>query len=177
MKKSRGDFKGALADAARAIDVDSKSGWSSYQRGCFRYENREWTEALEDFRQALGKEALLEDYAQIRIYFVLARHGDEPSARAALAEYRKKRPAKNVDWPEKVLSHLTGELAEKDFLATAPSTSKKCEAYYYAGTSRLIAGDKAGATELFRKCVETVHKVHFEYRTAEAELEAMKKGK
>ncbi len=66
---------------------------------------------------------------------------------------------------------------QKDFLDAPPSSDlgKKCQAYLYAGTKRLIIGDKVQATDLLKKRLETDRKGGFEYASAKAELEALKK--
>ncbi len=67
-------------------------------------------------------------------------------------------------------------MSEKDLVAAADSGEEKkrpeqqCEAWYYAGLKRLLNGDKAGATEAFRKAVATGEKTTNEYDFAEAEL-------
>jgi len=175
-KKAKGDLEGALADFTQALTLDPKSEWTYYHRGCLRYETQAWDEALTDFRKAVGKDASLLDYTRIRIYLVRSRQGEGVAAKAALAKFRKKRPANKAgDWQDRMLAFLTGELGEKEFLEAAPpnDSGKKCEVYFYAGIHRLIAGEKDQAAELLRKCLETGQKGYFEYFSARADLEAL----
>jgi hypothetical protein len=48
-----------------------------------------------------------------------------------------------------------------------------CEAWYFAGMKRLLAGDKPGAIEAFHKCLTTGQKDYCEFLLAEAELQAL----
>ncbi|MFQ5474121.1 MAG: hypothetical protein ACE5FA_14725, partial [Dehalococcoidia bacterium] len=67
---------------------------------------------------------------------------------------------------------LTGAIGEKAFLGSAKGDTPKqtreqeCEAYFYAGTLRDIAGDEAKALEYFKACVETGVSNYIEYETS-----------
>jgi hypothetical protein len=50
-----------------------------------------------------------------------------------------------------------------------------CQAEYYAGMMRLIAGDNDGAAALFKKCLGTGEKGYTEYTSAEVEMSHLKK--
>ena len=71
---------------------------------------------------------------------------------------------------------MTGALPEKDFLAQAAQGTasrvieQQCEAYYYVGITRLLAGDTAAAKEFFQKCLATNLTTFFEFFFARAEL-------
>ena len=54
-------------------------------------------------------------------------------------------------------------------------TGQLCQANYYAGMKHLIAGDKEGATALFKKSIDTGEKGYAEYVSATVELAALKK--
>ena len=74
-------------------------------------------------------------------------------------------------------------MTEEDFLNTAKTsahnpkqqTGQLCQANYYAGMKHLIAGDKEGATALFKKSLDTGEKGCTEYVSATTELAALKK--
>jgi lipoprotein NlpI len=78
---------------------------------------------------------------------------------------------------------LAGQVTEADFLKAATSVDKAkdaeqhCEAYYFAGTKRLLDGDKATAQDYFEKCVATGVKNFTEYQSAVAELKRLGAGK
>jgi len=75
---------------------------------------------------------------------------------------------------------LVGQLKESELFKLAENSDKKrdnnqhCEAYFYAGTKRLIAGDKTTALEYFEKCIATDAKGYTEYQSAAAELHLLK---
>ena len=74
-------------------------------------------------------------------------------------------------------------MTEADLLKAAEDTDeavaleRRCEASFYAGSIRLLDGDKAGAAELLQKCVDTKRSTSAEHASAAAELDALKKGK
>ena len=68
-------------------------------------------------------------------------------------------------------------------LAAAKNVDQKkengqfCEAYFYAGSKHLFAGDKVAATDYFQKCIATEQKDYFEYASAMVELNLLKAPK
>jgi tetratricopeptide (TPR) repeat protein len=178
-KKAKGQVKEALEDCDKAIEVSPGGGWCSFSRGCIRQETGDLAGALQDFQASVGRDVMLSDYSWCRIYFVRSRQGEAAAAKADLAAYRKSRPPKGTNaWLDKVLAHLTDDLDEKAFLEAAKgSLGKTCEATFYAAEARLISGDKAGAQPLLKQCLDTHQRAYYEWRTAEAEFEALKKEK
>ena len=71
------------------------------------------------------------------------------------------------------------ELRQKYFSAAAADADparnrqQQCEAYFYAGSKRLIAGDKTTARDYFQKCLATGVKNFCEYQSAAADLKAL----
>ncbi len=71
-------------------------------------------------------------------------------------------------------------MSEADFLKAAHSgdenktKEQRCEAYFYAGTMRLLLGDKPAAADYFGKCVDTGIKNFTEYSSAASEFKALK---
>jgi tetratricopeptide (TPR) repeat protein len=186
-ERARSDLAGALADYNRAIEVDPKSVNAHYGRGVAHYDNRNWSEALSDFRKTStlkptdSKSETLLDYASIRIWMTRTKLGERDAATNELKQYLHTRTiGKPGDWPSTVASALIGNLPENDFLKAADSAdekqtrNQKCEAYFYAGTLRLLDGDKSTAADYFTKCLETGMKDFYEYQSAAAELEALK---
>jgi lipoprotein NlpI len=87
-----------------------------------------------------------------------------------------RKTGKPNDWPSKVGRFLAGQLTESDFLKAAEDTNPRtdqeqhCEAYFYAGSKRLIEDDKTTATDYFKKCLATDVKHFEEYQSADAEM-------
>jgi lipoprotein NlpI len=97
-----------------------------------------------------------------------------------LTAYLGKRPnATSGDWISTVAGHLLGKVPEADLLAAAKSPDPKkergqlCEAWYYAGMKKLLAGDKATAADYFKKCLATEQRDFTEYQLAESELSSI----
>jgi lipoprotein NlpI len=112
---------------------------------------------------------------------------------------RPKHAAK--DWTSRIISFVVGDVSEQDFwppkdqteplsdvaaawyavdasqnrshgsLPRRLNTGRVCEAWFYAGMKRLVAGDKTAANECFQRCVGTEEKTFVEYDLAKAELE------
>ena len=49
-----------------------------------------------------------------------------------------------------------------------------CESFYYAAVKRKLAGDKAGAVELLKKCLDTKDDNCMAYLNAGVELRSLK---
>jgi tetratricopeptide (TPR) repeat protein len=180
IRQRSGDREGALADCSKAVDLDPDDGWVLGVRACLHYDAGRWKEARSDFEKALGTDPTQAEYIQARLYLIRARQGEEDRARKDLVEYRKRRtPRKGEDWPDRILSLLTGELGEREFLDPVPSASKAhvCEAYFYAGARRLALGQPEEARPLLRKCIDSGQKAFLEYDSAKAELDGATRDK
>jgi len=84
-----------------------------------------------------------------------------------------------ADWISEIGRFLLDPLNESDFLGGATSAdmekdrAQHCEAWYYAGMKRLLAGDKKTAALYFNKCLGTQEKNFDEYNLAQAELKSL----
>jgi len=182
----RGDNNAALTEYNRALELATLPAETAdihESLGHLRSDMFQWQPALEEFRAATATNPQ-RDYIRFRIFLIRCRLGETEEAGRELDAYVKSLPAaKAQDWATSIGRFLTGNLAEEEFLKQATSTAKRptdvtiqiCEAYYYAGMKRLLAGDKSGAGERFQKCLNTGEDNCFEYRSAGAELRALKK--
>jgi len=175
--RDKGNSEAALKDVSRAIGLVPQFGMPLAIRGYFRYDAGAWKESLADFRRS--NDLLLppqqRDYVVMRIYLLRSRMGEGKQAVPDLEEYLEKRaPQPDPDWPRTILRFLAGSLKEDEFLKEAVSPEQKCEAFFYAGTQRLIAGDKKGAEEQFTACLATNVKDYTEIASAAAELATLK---
>ena len=81
---------------------------------------------------------------------------------------------------QSILRFLVGQTSEPAFLASAVDENRdkelerRCEAYFYAGSKRLLDGDKSVAADYFEKCIGTGKKSFTEYGSALAELKTLK---
>jgi lipoprotein NlpI len=136
-----------------------------------------------DFRKALELDPGL-TYIRFRIWMARSRLGQPDQATTELRTYLAGLPPGGApDWPVLVGRFLADELGETDLLAGAEhlDPARKagcaCEADYYAGEKRLLAGDSAGAADCFNKAVASGRKDLQEYTSAQAELGFLKAGK
>ena len=138
---------------------------------------------MESFRKATQLDPLL-DYPRFRIWLLRLRLGESEAATKELADFVKSlRGARAADWTARIGQFLTGAMTEEDFLNIAKTSARNpkgqtiqfCQANYFAAAKRLLAGDKEGATTLFKKCIGTGEKGCMELSSATVELNALKK--
>jgi hypothetical protein len=155
-------------------------GRAYHDLGCEQYDSRHFAAALADFRKSCALGSEVQDYSYYRIWLIRARAGEKEAATQELDAYLKKRPAQSPpDWPRQIGLFLAGQLPEADLLQAAvnknPQTDHEqhCEAYFYAGSLRLIEKDKTGAADFFKQCLGTGVNTFEEYESASAELMAL----
>jgi len=169
-----------LAGYTKAIAQDPKGGRAYHNRGCLHYNAHKFPEALADFRKAreLGSDA--RDYFCFRLWPLQTRSGEKDEATRELTAYMEHRPVgKPDDWQSKVGRFLAGQMTQADLLKAAADPNAQtdreqhCEAYFYAGSKRLIEGDQTTAADYFKQCVATDVKKFEEYSSAVAELKLL----
>ena len=183
VKQYKGDSDGAMADYCKAIELNPKFAGAYCGKSLANYDSRNFTDALADIRKAceLGLDADIVDYCHLYIWLIQARLGEKDNANKELQTYWNGRKAGTPDdWPSNVAGFLTGQLTEARFFKAAENTDNQtdqkqhCEAYFYAGSKRLIEGDKTTASEYFKKCLATGCNNIDEYHSAAAELTGLK---
>jgi len=179
----KGDLDGAIADFSKAIEVNPRYYRAYCARGCLHYDSHNFTNALVGFRKAIELDST-NDNARFRVWLCRARLGEVEAATTELQQYLSGRAnGKPQDWASKIGRFLGGQLTEPEFLAAAKNADPKteagqlCEAYFYAGSKRLLAGDKAAATDYFQKSIATGIKTYIDYASAVAELRFLKEQK
>jgi tetratricopeptide (TPR) repeat protein len=178
IKSDLGDFGGAVQDFTNAMEFNPGLSELSYDRGCARYNSHAWSDALSDFEAAAAKVPSLRDEAHLRMFLLRLRIGRREEAGIMLDQYLLHR--KDGDhWSLKSLQFALGRLTEQMYLEYAGMTDPKhaCDAGFVMGTMRLLRGDRAGAREMFEKCVLTRRLQDSGYDSARAELLALSAGK
>ena len=178
VRLDKGQVRAATADYSQLIKL-SPEAWNYHLRGSALIIGGNFPRALADYETciSLTKEESEKAYPQITRYLLLRRL-NRPDARAELAQAVPHWPD---DWGKSVASHLLGDLPEDKFLEKAAQGTTKavreqqCEAFYYAGMNRILAGDPAAAAVFFEKCVATNLKDFNEYSWARAELKRLAK--
>jgi HEAT repeat protein len=173
-----------IADHTRAIELDATNGEEYHVRGCLYYDARDFTKALADFRQACKWGSDYPDYPHYRVWLIRARSGEAAAATRELAAYlASRRTGQPGDWPSTVGRFLAGQLSEGDLLKAADNPNERtrreqlCEAWFYAGMKRLIAGETTAAAGDFQKCLGTGVTNFQEYASAGAELKSLPAGR
>jgi tetratricopeptide (TPR) repeat protein len=168
----------AIADFNRALQFDPKDAITYLSRGNANFVARNWTGALRDYTRFCELSPRNQHYAYARfgIWMIRSRLGEREAADKELGTHFTAAPG---SWVSKVEAYLIGGLSEADFLAAAASRNantdrkQRCEAWFYAGMTNLLHGNKPAAVEFFRKCVETEGKSVIEYQFAKAELKTL----
>jgi lipoprotein NlpI len=180
VKGDLGDSAGAMNDFDQAIELNPKFAFPYRARGFEFYNRRNFTNAVADFRRACELDVKAQDYSHFGIWLARAHLGDQDGAARELETYFEQRTAGTPgDWPSTVAHFLTGHLSEADFFQAASNPNPKtdagqhCEAYFYAGSKRLIEGGRKTAVDYFKKCLTTGVVNYTEYQCAAAELAAL----
>ena len=179
--KNRGNAHAAAGFLERAIaDYDVAAGYApdhakTYNnRGNARFLLGHFATAVADYQAALEIDPY-DLYSMLWLYLAETRDGadGEPALSTRSAAIDDGR------WPMVVVSYYLGEASGHDILAETaladPATrrERQCEAYFYLGAGRLIAGDAEGARGLFREVIATGVAHFVEYLGARTELGRM----
>ena len=180
---AKGDLNDAIADCTKGIALKPNLAEAYIQRGSIRYVSHDFTDALIDIQKALELGSS-DDYAPLWLWLIRARLGKKEAATTDLQAYLAA-PANHTrqPWPSMIGLFLAGQVSETDLLAAAknPNMNKEagqlCEAYFYAGSKKLFAGDKEVAKDYFQKSIATNQKGYTEYISAVAELTSLETQK
>jgi len=160
--------------------LDPKFARAYYNRACLRYDSQDFDTAIVDFRKLIEMDAFM-DSSHFRLWLIRARRGEEQAATTELKAYLASRTiGMPEDWNMKVGGFLAGQLDEPEFLGAGKSADpmteagQLCEAYFFAGSKRLFAGDKTTAADYFQKAIANQRKEYYEYASAVAELNSLK---
>jgi lipoprotein NlpI len=178
-KRLLGDDAGALSDLTRAIQLQPENATLHHARGCMFYDMRNWEQAVADFRRATELEPQGQPFAHARLWLIRSRLG-ESDVHDQLARFIGRQDLKLVDaWERIVLEFLLGQSSEDDLFngtaASEPSimAGRHAQANFYAGSVRLLKGDREGARRLFQAAVATDRRSFSEYLSAAVELKQL----
>jgi tetratricopeptide (TPR) repeat protein len=175
----------ALADLDRMLALDPHSFHvpEIYEAmGYAREELHQRAVALEDFHKSMTYNSP-PDGARFEVFLLQCRLGEKQQAVKDLDAYIHSISAsKTNDWTTSIANFLAGHLNDKEFLAQAMTKVKRptdvssqiCDAYYFEGMQHLLGGDKAEASELFQRCVNTKEDNSYNYMNAITELDDLK---
>lgn len=170
-------YEDALEPFSRAIENDPYNLHGYYGRGVTKYFLGDYEGAIEDLQEAIKNDQQRTDYPHFFLFLMSMRLGQEESARTTLENHQIKRiPARNADWPGSIGAFLLGEMSEEELFERVnetgdpPDPELVVEGCYYAGSLRLLRGDREGAIALFQRCLETNIYTFYEYHIAVMEL-------
>jgi MtfA peptidase len=176
IKQSRGQLAEALSDFDKSIEANPMQARTYESRGRLFYNSQQFVKALADFR----KESELTDglhSCHCGIWLVEARLGEREKATRELRRCLEKVPPENRDsWIFNIARFLVEEIDETEFLAIANQTDSEtggvriCAAWFYAGTKRLLDGDRKNAKQCFENCLAAKIKSFAACQSASAEL-------
>ena len=172
---AKGDFDAAVTDFETAAASEPGGIYNHLGLGVVHYHRGDWTNALRALEEAVVIADAQTEYAEFYRWLCHARAGDRETADRLLSEFAASRsPIEDSDWPGRLTAFLLGDLTEKELFAAAssmgPAEELRCEAFFYAGSLRMLNDEVEKAVEYFRKCLDTKRTDFYEYQSAGAEL-------
>lgn len=157
----QGNLDAAAADYTQALKLNKDWLEVYYWRGNVYYRQQKWAAALGDYRHSAAPNPKYLGLSFEHAYFwiIRARTGEKAAADQELAAYIEPyRPKYQTPaWELIVPDFLLGKITEQDFLVSANTLDLgqagflACQACYFVGVKRLLAGDKDGAAVAFRR--------------------------
>ncbi|MDY7109579.1 MAG: tetratricopeptide repeat protein [Planctomycetota bacterium] len=171
------DYEGALESFNQAIRGRRVTAHDYFARGATHYHLDQFETAQADLRRAVGIRGDGRAYAHLYLWLATTRVGERAEADRVLRGYLETAGEMTVgQWWPRLAAFLLGDLSEAELLDEAaqgnwqPAPEQMCEAYFYAGSARLIEGDAATAADYFQRSVETNVQNFYEYFSAKREL-------
>ena len=167
----RGNLSGASEEMDNAIRINADSPYPYFIRGLIRNVQGRRLDALGDFQKSFG---LGYAAAAFWVWAMQNESGLAEGAKQDLTSARAK-PDKFQPgaWPTHIADFLLGKLSEDQMVAKAKTDNaddtaqQTCQAWFYAGMARRVAGDEPGARAAFTKAVATGSKSSEEFVEAQ----------
>jgi tetratricopeptide (TPR) repeat protein len=193
VKRALKNYDRAIVDFNKAIELDPRCAPAYRGLGLIQDDLFQLQSALASFQKSLSLNPEQLDIER-RVYLIRIRLDGQNEVTKELikklydSNYKNQNAAMMAVGASEPTSleieqFLSGVLSESELLRTAtnsvwsPKLQKRqlCEAYYYAGMKRLIAGNKSGADDFFKKCIglgppNYGEEGYDEYSSAEVEL-------
>ncbi|MBI4008177.1 MAG: hypothetical protein HY354_06730, partial [Planctomycetes bacterium] len=173
-------YNKAIKELILAVSLDTRYHWAHLLKGHAHYFNKEFDKALEAYDVALSIE-LNNPYDILWKYLSLERSKGSDDAKKFLDNVgaglkpaptpgKEKQSSSTETWGYDLVHHYSGKLSQDDLIARASDPWKKCDAYFYIGSLKLLKGDIQSAKQNFLKCNETNAMCSSEYVGANIEL-------
>ena len=171
-----GFFERAIADYDMAIAFAPDLAKAYNNRANAKYFLGRFGAAVDDYEAALEIDPF-DIYSMLWRYLAAVR--TDAAADGFQALRSRLYDVEQDRWPAVVARHFIGRataaavLAEIDAVAPEERLERRCEAYFYLGAARLIAGDREAAERLFRVAIATDVRRFVEFIGAAVDLERM----
>ena len=182
IETEKNDLDGAIADSSHAIDLDPKNAQAYYTRGFAKLSKGNLDGALDDLKQfcALAPRDHDADHARLYLWLIAKAQNAKTDPDQELSDALENSWNSSLDdLISKTAAYLLGRMSEADYLTASDSSDAKiepgqhCEADYFVGMKRLLAGDKKGAIASFQQSVATGQKDYCEFLLSQGELKSL----
>lgn len=151
---------GAIEDYNQAIRLDPQNPVAQADLGFAKFFSRDLPGAIASFDQSVSMDANMRYLNPWRVW-VLVLQGKLDAVKPILEASQKKGEAEQ-DWIDQLVLFLNGKISEQDLVKFIEKSTEKvadpnyknaqlCEAYYFIGERRLLAGDKDSAVAFFQQ--------------------------
>jgi tetratricopeptide (TPR) repeat protein len=184
-KNAIGDLEGAIDDVNRNIGLHPTDSHTFEYRAQLMAAKGAWQETLDDFircREGIPIPNLMHLDLDIQVLRMKLGKTDEARKQLIALLARPRPDDAREDGVRKIARFLLDEIPESDFfpmkdprmqqLRSWPLETEQSVQWYFIGMKRLLAGNKTGAAEAFRKCVP-VMSLQTEPALAKTELRAL----
>jgi tetratricopeptide (TPR) repeat protein len=174
---ARGEGKAAMSELAEAIRLKPSDPSAFLARACAHYREGRWPEALQDLQSSSTLNTGQNSHPETQGYATALEHLVRMRLQAPKAlKSPKKDGSRNHLFALPL--YFADELSEAGLLAAAEAApgrkaQARAEALFFIGERKLLAKDRDGAREAFRKCVETGARGLYEHDLAQLRLEEL----
>lgn len=168
-KLSRGDVAAAIADYNEVLKWDSKNSYGHAELGFALYFSGKTQEALAEFNKATEIDPKLR-FLRPWQYLAMLALNQKPQADAKFAADLAIPQAKR-EWPDQLLIYLADKQSEQDLRKSINKDPKAadaqtCEAEFFIGQRKFVAGQKDAAKVHFAAALKTKSTQLSSYRGA-----------
>jgi tetratricopeptide (TPR) repeat protein len=155
----RGDLDDSLSEINHALGLTANFPFAYFIRGLIERAKGERPEAVSDFQKSAG---LGFSEAALWVWIVERENGQRGIAREDLSNaLTKANSFRAGEWPTPVAEYLLDKITDAQLLTQANQgaandiQNKLCEAWFYIGMVKHLAGDRAGAQDAFSRSIAT----------------------
>jgi lipoprotein NlpI len=175
------DLAGAIADFNQAIELNKRFANAYFGRALAEQMKGGLDAALDDYTHCIALSPGKSWNPHFYLWLCRTQLNQKDDADKELAAFMAANgTVPDSAWDVTIGGFLLGHVSEDDFFkqlaantTTDDTTKATCEALYFAGMKRLIAGDKIEAIDHFRKALATNQTRLTQYPLAQAEFQAL----